>query len=78
MGQVLHWGLLQGREPVGMEETCVHNELAEVGGGEVFLKVTEGGLVWRSWVEGSEEADTVCLKALSLSSSFHHYIQYIS
>ena len=27
MGQVLHRGLLQGREPVGVE-TCVHNELA--------------------------------------------------
>ena len=33
-------------------ETSVHNELAEVGG---FLKVTEGSLVRRSWVEGSEE-----------------------
>ena len=31
MEQVLHRGLLQGREPVG-EETSVHNELAEVGG----------------------------------------------
>ena len=37
--------------PVGVE-TCVYNELTEVGG---LLKVTEGGLVRRSWVEGSEE-----------------------
>ena len=29
MGQVLHRGLLQGREPVGVE-ACVHNKLAEV------------------------------------------------
>ena len=42
-GQVLHRGLLQGQEPVGIE-TCVHNELAEVG-----------GFVRRSWVKGSEE-----------------------
>ena len=51
MGQVLHRGLLQGREPVGAE-TCIDNELAEVGG---FQKVTEGGLVRRFWVDGSEE-----------------------
>ena len=51
MGQVLHRGILQGREPVGAE-TCVDNELAEVGG---FRKVTEGDLVRRSWVDGSEE-----------------------
>ena len=31
MGQVLHPGLLQGREPVGAE-TRVHNELVEAGG----------------------------------------------
>ena len=31
MGQILHWGLLQGREPMGAE-TSVNNELAEVGG----------------------------------------------
>ena len=42
-GQVLHRGLLQGREPVGAE-TCVDNELVEVRG---FLKVTESGLVRR-------------------------------
>ena len=37
MRQVLHWGLLQGREPVGVAVlwgwgTHVDNELAEVGG----------------------------------------------
>ena len=31
MGQFLHRGLLQGREPVGAE-THINNELAEVGG----------------------------------------------
>ena len=36
MGQVLHWGLLQDQEPVGGgrpmgAETCVNNNLAEVG-----------------------------------------------
>ena len=51
MGQVLHQGLLQGWETVGVE-THVNNELAEVGG---FQKVTNGGLVRRSWVDGSEE-----------------------
>ena len=50
-------GLLQGWEPVGggrpiEAETHVHNELVEVGG---FRKVTEEGLVRRSWVDGSEE-----------------------
>ena len=30
MGQILHWGLLQDWEPVGVE-TYVHSELAEVG-----------------------------------------------
>ena len=51
MGQVLHRGLLQGQEAVGVE-TRVDNELVEVGG---FRKVTEGGLVRRTWVDGSEE-----------------------
>ena len=49
MGQILHRGLLQGREPVGAE-ICVHNELVEDGGS---WKVTDGGLVRRSWVDGS-------------------------
>ena len=40
-----------GVRPMGAE-TCVHSELAEVGG---FLKVTEGSLVRRSCVEESEE-----------------------
>ena len=30
----------------------VHNKLAEVGG---LWKVTEGGLMRRTWVDGSEE-----------------------
>ena len=33
-------------------EIGVNNELVEVGG---MLKVTEGGLERRSWVDGSEE-----------------------
>ena len=37
MGQVLHRGLLQGREPVGVE-TRIDNELAVFGGlGKKFL-----------------------------------------
>ena len=53
MGQVLHQGLLQDRggSSVGAE-THVNNELVEVRG---FQKVTDGGLVRRSWVDGSEE-----------------------
>ena len=52
MRQVLHRGLLQGQEPVGAE-TNVHNELVEVGGRGVLEGDREGGLVRRSWVEGS-------------------------
>ena len=44
-------GSMQGREPMGAE-TCVHNELVEVRG---FFESDRGGLVRRSWVEGSEE-----------------------
>ena len=33
-------------------ETRINNELVEVGG---FRKMTEGSLVRRSWVDGSEE-----------------------
>ena len=40
-----------GGRSVGTE-TCIDNELVEVGG---FWKVTEGALVRRSWVDGSEE-----------------------
>ena len=39
MGQVLQWGLLQSREPVGAE-THIDNELEEVGG---FLEGDRGG-----------------------------------
>ena len=47
MGQVLHRGLFKDWEPVGGGrivgvETCVHNELAEVGS---LQKVTEGDFV---------------------------------
>ena len=41
-------GLLQGREPVGVE-TCVGTELAKVRG------FSEGDLVRRSWVDRSKE-----------------------
>ena len=51
MGQVLHRGLLQGREPVGAE-ICIDNELAEDGG---FSEGDRGGLVRRSWVDESKE-----------------------
>ena len=39
MGQVLHRGLLQGQEPVGVEAR-VHNKLAEVRG---FAESDRGG-----------------------------------
>ena len=51
LGSIAGLGVCGGGRPVGAEAS-VHNELVEVGG---FLKVTEGGLVRRSWVEGSEE-----------------------
>ena len=45
MGQVLHRGLLQGREPVGWQdygvEARVHNKLAEVRG---FVESDRGGV----------------------------------
>ena len=40
LGSIARPGACEGGRPVGAE-TCVHNELAEVGG---FLKVTEGCL----------------------------------
>ena len=52
MGQILHQGLLQGWEPVGAE-THVDNELAKVRGFSEGNR--RGGLVRRSWVDGSEE-----------------------
>ena len=51
MGQILHWGILQDQKPVGVE-TCGRNEFVEVGF-FFFFKVTEVGLVRRSWVQGS-------------------------
>ena len=47
-GTVLH---RDGREPVGAE-TCIDNELVEVGG---FSEGDRGVLVRRSWGDGSEE-----------------------
>ena len=55
MRQVLHWGLLQGREPVG-PETCVHNELAEVG---VFLSDRVGGGVGKEVLGWGIQGDYV-------------------
>ena len=49
MGQVLHQCLLQGREPVGVK-TRIDNEFAEVG---EYSEGDRGGLVRRSWVDGS-------------------------
>ena len=52
LGSIAGSGICGSGRSMGAE-TCIHNELAEVGG--FFFKVTEGGLVRRSWVEGSEE-----------------------
>ena len=51
LGSIARSEASEGGSTVGME-TGVYNELAKVGG---FWKVTDGGLVRRSWVEGSEE-----------------------
>ena len=51
MGQVLQWSLLHPWESVRVEARVI-NDLVEIGG---FQKVTEVGLVRRSWVDGSEE-----------------------
>ena len=48
LGSVAELGASGGGRIMGAE-TCVNNELVEVG------KVTEGILVRRSWVDGSEE-----------------------
>ena len=57
MGQVLHRGLLQGHEPVGVavlwRQRLVSTMSWQRLGG--FRKVTDGDLVRRSWVDGSEE-----------------------
>ena len=57
MGQVLHRGLLQGREPVEVSGLWGQRLVSTISwrrlGG--LPKVTEGGLVRRSWVDGSEE-----------------------
>ena len=50
-GSIARSGASGGGTTVGTE-TGVDNELAKVRG---FLKVTDGGLVRRSWVDGSEE-----------------------
>ena len=49
-GLIARSGASGGGATVGTE-TGVNNELARLGG---FRKVTEGGLVRRSWVDGSE------------------------
>ena len=55
MGQVLHWGLLQDLEAVGVAGLWVRRLVSTISwqrlGG--LRKVTEGGLVRRSWVDGS-------------------------
>ena len=66
MGQVLHRGILQGWESVGAE-THVNNDLAEVGS---FRKVTEGGLVKRSWVDGLERIWKPSLRIHLMNSCF--------
>ena len=57
MGQVLHRGLLQGRELVGVVGLWVRRLVSAISwrrfGG--LQKGTEGGLMRRSWVDGSEE-----------------------
>ena len=52
LGSIARSGAYGDGSSVGAE-TQVDNELAEVGGS--FRKVAEGGLVRRSWVDGSEE-----------------------
>ena len=50
-GSIARSGAFGGGSSVGVE-THVNNVLAEV---RAFSKVTDGGLVRRSWVHGSEE-----------------------
>ena len=50
-GSVAGSGASGGDRIMGVE-AGVHHKLARLGG---LRKVTEGGLVRRSWVEGSEE-----------------------
>ena len=57
MGQALQRGLLQSREPVGMAGLWGGRLVSTVSwlrlGG--LRKMTEGGLIRRSWMDGSEE-----------------------
>ena len=57
MGQVLHRGLLQGLEPVRVAGLWVWRLVSTISWRRLgsLRKVTEGGLVRRSWVDGSEE-----------------------
>ena len=57
MGQVLYQGLLQGPESVGMAGLWVQKLVSNISWWrfEGLQKVTEGGLMRRSWVDGSEE-----------------------
>ena len=74
MGQVLHRGMLQRREPVGSAGLWVWRLVSTISwrrfGG--LQKVTEGGLMRKSWVDGSEErmwkpSLRICLEARIIS-----------
>ena len=57
MGQVLLRGLLKGREPVGVSVLWGQRLMPTISWRRLgsFWKVTEGGSVRRSWIDGSEE-----------------------
>ena len=57
MRQVLHQGLLQGPEPVWVAGLWVWRLVSTISWRRIggLCKVTEGGLMSRSWVDGSEE-----------------------
>ena len=56
-GAGLTSGLLQGREPIGVAVLWGQRLVSTMSWRRlgVFRKVTDGGLVRRSWVDGSEE-----------------------
>ena len=53
MGQVLHRGLLQGRELMGVVGLWVQRLVSTISW-QGFAEIKEEGLL-RSWVDGSEE-----------------------
>ena len=57
MGQVLHWVLLHGPEPVGVAGLWVQRLASTICWRKFrgLRKVPEGGLMRRSWVDESEE-----------------------